>query len=83
MFELGDTALNDHYDVLKIIDNKDYENIILVGAIFSSLEVGEEILQFANVDLLKDWLNKNPMNGSNILIKGSRGNRLERIVDFL
>lgn len=83
MFELGDTALNDHYDVVKIIDNKKYEHIILVGAIFSSLEVGEDILQFANVDLLEDWLNKNPVKGSNILIKGSRGNRLERIVDFL
>ncbi|HSH51434.1 MAG TPA: hypothetical protein VK982_06890, partial [Bacteroidales bacterium] len=83
MFELGDNALNDHYDVINIIDYKNYKNIILVGALFSSLKVDERILQFAHVDLLKDWLNKNPIKGSSILIKGSRGNRLERIVECL
>ncbi len=83
MFELGDNALNDHYEVINIIDTKNYENIILVGDIFASLKVGDNVLQFANVDLFIDWLNKNPVKGSNILIKGSRGNRLERIVEFL
>ncbi|MDK2978268.1 MAG: UDP-N-acetylmuramoyl-tripeptide--D-alanyl-D-alanine ligase [Bacteroidales bacterium] len=83
MFELGDNALNDHYDVMNNIDHKNYENIFLVGELFASLKVGENILQFANVDLFKDWLNKNPVKGSNILIKGSRGNRLERIIEFL
>ena len=83
MFELGDNALNDHYDVINNIDHKNYENIFLVGELFATLKVDEHILQFANVDLFKNWLNKNPVKGSNILIKGSRGNRLERIVEFL
>ncbi|MDY6801796.1 MAG: UDP-N-acetylmuramoyl-tripeptide--D-alanyl-D-alanine ligase [Bacteroidota bacterium] len=83
MFELGDNALNDHYEVVSIIDPKNYKNIILVGELFVSLKVDKNILQFANVDLFIDWLNKNPVKGSNILIKGSRGNRLERIVEFL
>ncbi|MEA2105174.1 MAG: UDP-N-acetylmuramoyl-tripeptide--D-alanyl-D-alanine ligase [Bacteroidota bacterium] len=83
MFELGDNALNDHYDVINNIDHKKYENIFLVGELFATLKVDEHILQFANVDLFKNWLNKNPVKGSNILIKGSRGNRLERIVEFL
>jgi len=83
MFELGDNALNDHYDVINNIDPKNYEYIFLVGELFASLKVDEHILQFANVDLFKNWLNKNPVKGFNILIKGSRGNRLERIVEFL
>lgn len=83
MFELGDNALTDHYDVINNIDHKNYENIFLVGELFATLKVDEHILQFANVDLFKNWLNKNPVKGSNILIKGSRGNRLERIVEFL
>ncbi|MGC9374544.1 MAG: UDP-N-acetylmuramoyl-tripeptide--D-alanyl-D-alanine ligase [Bacteroidales bacterium] len=83
MFELGDNALNDHYDVINNIDPKNYKNIFLVGELFATLKVDEHILQFANVDLFKNWLNKNPVKGSYILIKGSRGNRLERIVEFL
>jgi UDP-N-acetylmuramoyl-tripeptide--D-alanyl-D-alanine ligase len=83
MFELGDNALNDHYDVINNINPKNYENIFLVGELFATLKVDEHILQFANVDLFKNWLHKNPLKGSNILIKGSRGNRLERIVEFL
>jgi len=83
MFELGDNALNDHYDVINNIDTKNYEYIFLVGELFASLKVDEHILQFANVDLFKNWLKKNPVKGFNILIKGSRGNRLERLVEFL
>ncbi|MGM0408044.1 MAG: UDP-N-acetylmuramoyl-tripeptide--D-alanyl-D-alanine ligase [Bacteroidota bacterium] len=83
MFELGDLAVQDHYEIIRYIDKRDYNKIILVGDIFSGLEVNAEILQFKNVDLLQKWLNKNPIKESNILIKGSRGNQLERIVEYL
>lgn len=83
MYELGDNALNDHLDIIQLVENKNYDTIILVGEIFSSLKVNKDIFQFENVDFLNDWLNKNEINGSNILIKGSRGNRLERIIEFL
>ncbi len=83
MFELGDDAINDHYDVIKIVENKNYDQIILVGEIFAGLKLNNSMMQFKNVVLLKEWLNKNPIKQSNILIKGSRGNQLERIVEFL
>ncbi|MEE4197016.1 MAG: UDP-N-acetylmuramoyl-tripeptide--D-alanyl-D-alanine ligase [Bacteroidales bacterium] len=83
MFELGVDAINDHLEIVQLIEKNNYEKIILVGDIFSSLTLSREILQFKNVDLLKDWLNKNAVKGSNILIKGSRGNQLEKIVEFL
>ncbi|MFP4024202.1 MAG: UDP-N-acetylmuramoyl-tripeptide--D-alanyl-D-alanine ligase [Thiohalospira sp.] len=83
MFELGENAINDHYNVIKIVENKTYEKIIVVGEIFANLKLNNSILQFKNVDLLKEWLNKNPIKQSNILIKGSRGNQLERIVEYL
>lgn len=83
MFELGVNAVNDHYEIIQIIKKSSYDKIILVGDIFSGLEVNDGILQFKNVDFLKEWLNKNPIKESNILIKGSRGNQLERIIEFL
>lgn len=83
MFELGANTVNDHYEILQIIKERVYNKIMLVGDIFSGLEVNAGILQFKNVGLLQKWLNKNPIKGSNILIKGSRGNQLERIIEYL
>ena len=54
--------------------------------------VGKEFQQFKNefgfnffltVDELNEWLKNNPFENETVLIKGSRGNRLEKAAELL
>lgn len=83
MLELGSESENEHKNVVEFINNKKFDKIILVGNIYSSLQVPNHILQFKNVDELGLWIAKNILQSKNILIKGSRGIKLEKIVDLL
>lgn len=83
MLELGKDTLEEHRKILQLVENYTFDRVLLVGKIYHSLNVQEEILQFENVNELKKWLMHNEIADSNILIKGSRGIQLETIVEYL
>lgn len=83
MLELGEEAAEEHKKVLRLIDNYSFDKIILVGSIYSSIYVKDDVLQFENVNEFKKWFTKNEIKDSHILIKGSRGIQLETIVEYL
>ena len=83
MLELGDTAVKEHSKVLELVAKQDFTKVILVGAVYSTLSVDRGILQFKNVDETINWLKNNNIAESNVLIKGSRGIRLEKLVEYL
>lgn len=83
MLELGEEATTEHKKILRLIENYSFKKIILVGTIYSSIDVKDEILQFESVNEFKKWLTKNEIKDSNILIKGSRGIQLESVVEYL
>lgn len=83
MLELGENSKQEHYKVIEQLNKQNFEKIILVGPIYSILETSDTALKFKNVEELKDWFQKNNISNSNVLIKGSRGIRLEKIVEYL
>jgi UDP-N-acetylmuramoyl-tripeptide--D-alanyl-D-alanine ligase len=83
MLELGKDSIKEHKKILHLIDRYSFGKIILVGNIYNSLQVKENIFQFENVNDLKEWFLKNEITNSSILIKGSRGIQLETIVEYL
>ena len=83
MLELGEESENEHENIVDFANNQNFETIILVGNIYSSLQVPDNILQFEEVGELKKWISKNNLHNANILIKGSRGIQLEQIVELL
>ena len=83
MLELGAESENEHRNIVDFANNQNFETIILVGNIYSSLQVPDHIFQFENIDELKKWISKNNLHSANILIKGSRGIQLEKIVELL
>jgi UDP-N-acetylmuramoyl-tripeptide--D-alanyl-D-alanine ligase len=83
MLELGSEAEEEHYNILRFIEESDFQNVILVGEIFPRLKTSEKYLKFSNVSQAILWLEKNKIHNSNVLVKGSRGIQLERIVDYL
>lgn len=90
MLELGEYEMEEHKNILKLIADKKFQNVILVGERFSKA-MSESKMSFFNQILFKtsDELSEkfktnSPIkNSSLILIKGSRGIKLEKAVEFL
>lgn len=83
MLELGDVSLTEHVDALDKA-RKCTESIFLVGDEFSKAARGVFSVQcFHDVNALADYLVQNPLSGRTILIKGSHGIHLEKLVKSL
>ncbi|MDR2804411.1 MAG: UDP-N-acetylmuramoyl-tripeptide--D-alanyl-D-alanine ligase [Dysgonamonadaceae bacterium] len=83
MKELGDYSRAEHQKLIDRISPA-VDKVFLAGAGYagcSSLPVG--CRWFSTTDALADYLQANPPQGYLILIKGSRSNRLERVVEYL
>ena len=81
MFELGATAEKEHQAIVDFTDGCFFENTYYVGALFS--KTSTKNLQFKTFESLQEHLIAQPIKAHSILIKGSRGMRLERIVPVL
>ena len=83
MFELGEYSDNEHQNIVDLIKNKNYEKIYLVGNNFFKCKTKEEHIQkFKSLDQLSESINFNNLNSMNILIKGSRGIGLEKLLNY-
>lgn len=81
MFELGDFSEKEHLSILEILQNSSVSSIYLVGN-WPHLD-GVGARYYSNSEQLKQELRQQPIVNSTILIKGSRGVKLETIVDVL
>ncbi|WP_439129782.1 UDP-N-acetylmuramoyl-tripeptide--D-alanyl-D-alanine ligase [Polaribacter sp.] len=81
MFELGKDSKKEHQEIVNLCDNKGFVNIFYVGENFYISDTKNH--QFKNYEDLQNYLQKKPLENQIILIKGSRGMKLERILDFI
>ena len=83
MFELGENSEKEHIKLVKYVKDKSFSRIILIGKFFSAVNQTLQIPAFIDVDSFVKWLDKNPIKSSYILIKGSRGMKLEKVIEYL
>ena len=81
MFELGKTAEKEHQDISNIATNMNFDQVFLIGENF--FKTKSDLRKFKSFDHLKETLNNKTLKNATILIKGSRGMALERILDLL
>ncbi len=82
MLELGNESLPEHSALTKLIEESDFENVILVGPDFT--EVAHSIFTcFGTSDEARDWLKTQNISGFTILVKGSRGIKMENVLDAI
>lgn len=81
MFELGKTAESEHQNIANLAFSMNFKNTFLVGENFSKISSDKKI--YSSFDELSAYLKNNTIPKSTILIKGSRGMALERILDLL
>lgn len=81
MRELGQNSLTLHKDIIQQIENYNFEEVLLCGEQFS--EAGKKYTCFPETEDLVKYLEKKPLKGFHILIKGSRGLHLEKTTNKL
>ena len=82
MFELGEFSTEEHNNIISKIDEFGFRNVYLVGKEFLKTQPKEHLI-FEDTRDLKEYIKENPITDSSILIKGSRGMALEKLVEYL
>jgi UDP-N-acetylmuramoyl-tripeptide--D-alanyl-D-alanine ligase len=83
MREVGTSSRHEHEKLLEWLAGKELTEIICVGRSFEGMMPKTGFRYFETADKLSGYLLQNPVQDCFILIKGSRSNRLEKIVPFL
>jgi UDP-N-acetylmuramoyl-tripeptide--D-alanyl-D-alanine ligase len=83
MLELGERSEQEHIAILEILKSFDHCDVILVGNIFNKISGGYGFKSFHDVEKLRTYLKEKPVQGSCVLIKGSRRMTLEKVYDLL
>lgn len=83
MLELGENSAQEHQRIIDVIANMEKDLLILVGKNFLHTTLQETALRFSGSDDAKDYLSKHPLKNTTILIKGSRGSKMEKVLDAL
>jgi UDP-N-acetylmuramoyl-tripeptide--D-alanyl-D-alanine ligase len=81
MFELGKMAGKEHQQIADLATGMNMDQVFLIGENF--FRTKDTFNKFRSFDHLKETLNGNTLKNATILIKGSRGMALERILDLL
>jgi UDP-N-acetylmuramoyl-tripeptide--D-alanyl-D-alanine ligase len=84
MFELGDEATQEHAAIVSLLlPQHDVTRIVVGKNFYEAAKDVTDILAFSEIEELKNWLENHPPCGLFILVKGSRGMKLEQITDLL
>lgn len=83
MKELGTYSNEEHQALVNMVSYGGFYKGIVVGNEFLNISIPANVLHFVSMEDLIDYLSTMPLSGNTILIKGSRGMQMERIVTYL
>lgn len=87
MLELGEDSFEEHVAVIRKAAAAGLDMICLVGAEFGKaldkVDESSSVKWFSDSQSLADWLIEQEIIGATILIKGSRGTRMEKTIQAL
>ena len=84
MFELGDHAEEEHRRLGEIVSEYQIDKVCFTGSLMvSALAAAPKALYFPDPFSFRNWLQDSQLEDYLILIKGSRGMKLEGLVDFI
>jgi UDP-N-acetylmuramoyl-tripeptide--D-alanyl-D-alanine ligase len=81
MFELGKQSAVEHQAIVNLTDAMAFSQTLYVGEHF--YKTSSQNKKFRNFEALKAYITANPLTQKSILIKGSRGMQLERLLEFI
>ena len=81
MLELGDYSAAEHQNIVDLIREQGFTDVYLVGAEFGKTNCDFD--KYTNADQLRLAIALRPITGKKILLKGSHGIHLEKIIEVL
>jgi UDP-N-acetylmuramoyl-tripeptide--D-alanyl-D-alanine ligase len=81
MAEMGLDSGKEHQGIIDEIKKHEWSKVVLVGGDF--LKLDHPYIQFSSPDEAGEWLRKNKIENSTLLIKGSRSMKMEKVLDYL
>ena len=83
MRELGEASENEHRGIIDLLWMYGFREAFLVGPCFCQYNEHPEYRTFPTIDDLTAYLEAHPLEGKTILVKGSRGIRLEKALPLI
>ena len=83
MLELGDQAMDEHSTILNQTKKYHFEAVFLVGPLFKEAAQNYSYNTFSDSEELCRFLTHNPIQKGAVLVKGSRGIHLEKVLEVL
>ena len=84
MFELGKDANREHQAIADLATNLDFDKVYLIGKNFYKTKINTKDTElYETFEALKENFNTIAIDNATLLIKGSRGMALERLLDLL
>ena len=81
MLELGEYSADEHQAIVSELEKAGFEQVVLVGPEFVACKSGFHT--FEKVEEARVFLENNPIEAYYVLIKGSRGIKLENVIELL
>lgn len=81
MKEMGQTEQQEHEELVKLIEEYQWQDVLLVGKEFSSIQTTYR--RFNTSAEAAQYLRENAPKNASILIKGSRGSKMEVLLDAI
>lgn len=84
MFELGTESEKEHQDITTFLEKDPFGNVLLVGSnFFKTKTKASHIILLESFEDLKNHLEAHKPSNTFMLVKGSRGMALERVLEIL
>jgi UDP-N-acetylmuramoyl-tripeptide--D-alanyl-D-alanine ligase len=83
MLELGSASHREHSVILGLIHRLGFKNVYLVGSEFGDMSDAQSLHNFSNTDECAKYLETANITDSTILIKGSHGMHMDKVVPYL
>ena len=81
MAELGEESLEEHRQIVNLIRQHDWKAVVLVGGDF--VKIDHPFVSLPDSLAARDWFHQQAFENCHILIKGSRSQQMERILQTL
>ena len=79
MMELGKESVAEHHAIVDLINQYNWKKVVLVGGDFD--KISHHHLFFNNTTEAASWFKEQDFNDCNILVKGSRSMKMEKILE--
>ena len=79
MMELGNASVAEHHAIVDLINQYNWKQVVLVGGDFD--KISHHHLFFNNATEAANWFREQDFNDCNILIKGSRSMKMEKVLE--